>query len=106
MCVKVIMQPLFTLDLYTESEDYKYLENVLENYCEMNLINLTVYESKSAQYIYKNALNKGSSNGILILTDKFGDAEKVKNNLNDKKVYINFNPFDNFEIDMVKCFLE
>lgn len=106
MGVKVIMQPLFTLDLYTESDDYKFLENLLENYCEMNLINLTVYECKSAQYIYKNALNKGSSNGILILTDKFGDAEKVKNNLDDKKVYINYNPFDNFEIDMVKCFLE
>lgn len=106
MGVKVIMQPLFTMDLYTESDDYKFLENLLENYCEMNLINLTVYESKSAQYIYKNSLNKGSSNAILILTDKFGEAEKVKNNLEDKKVYINFNPFDNFEIDMVKCFLE
>ena len=105
MGIKVIMQPLFTMDLYAESEDYKFLENLLENYCEMNLINLNVYEGKSIQYIYKNALNKGSSNGILILTDKFGDAEKVKNNLDDKKVYINYNPFDNFEIDMVEHFL-
>ena len=71
----------------------------------MNLINMNVHEGKSAQFIYKNALAKGASNAILILTDKFGEAEKVKNNLKDKKVYINYNPFDNFEIDMVNCFL-
>lgn len=105
MGIKTIMQPLFTMDLYTESDDYKFLENLLENYCEMNLINMNVHEGKSAQFIYKNALAKGASNAILILTDKFGEAEKVKNNLKDKKVYINYNPFDNFEIDMVNCFL-
>ena len=105
MGIKTIMQPLFTMDLYTESDDYKFLENLLENYCEMNLININVHEGKSAQFIYKKALAKGSGNAILILTDQFGEAEKVKNNLKDKKVYINFNPFDNFEIDIVNCFL-
>lgn len=105
MGVKTVFQPLFTIDLYTDSENYRFLENMLENYCEMNLININIYENKSIQFIYQNALKKGSASGILILTDKFADAEKVKENITDKKVYINFNPFDIFETDMTKSFL-
>ena len=105
MGCKTIFQPLFSIDLYVDSSNFKFLEDLLENYCKLNCININVFEKKSIQFMVKNSEKKSSSNGLLLLTDKLSDGKSLQEKLGDKKVYVNYNPFDRFEIDMIKYFL-
>lgn len=93
--------PLFSIDLIYNDTKYEKLVESVFDYCEINMIEISVLEDiKLEDYEFK--INKTfESNSILVLQENITEDE-VKKILNKKNIYLNINPFENFEIDCIK----
>lgn len=115
---------IMSLEMYVDGSKFDDISEIIENYCDLNLIELDVHKNFSHAHILKRAKMQNGANGILIFTEndeilkKIAKNEKVSQNrdaedlgfptnFNDlqKQIYVNYNPFDRFEIDVSRKFI-
>ena len=95
---------LMSLDIYLNDKKYEDIALLIDNYCKTNYIDSHLYYKFTTSHIEKRAEMDNMPNGFLILTDKPDDFKDLKAKTKDKEIYVNFNPFDRFEVDMCKKF--
>ncbi len=98
--------PIFSIDLYSNSKKYRVMETAIEEHCQNNYININIYNNEDDNAIILRSRRADSSNGILLLANKEAEAKLIALKIKNKKVYINYNPFDTFETDMVEYFIK
>lgn len=115
---------IMSLEMYVDESKFDDISEIIENYCDLNLIELDVHKNFSHAHILKRAKMQNGANGFLIFTDNSADFEKISKNDNmvkaissqnfdgqansnnlHKQIYINYNPFDRFEIDVSRKFI-
>jgi len=93
--------PFFSIDLIYNDIKYEKLVESVFDYCEINMIEMSVLEDIKLEE-YKSKIDKTfESNSVLLLQENITEDE-VKKILNKKNIYLNMNPFENFEIDCIK----
>ena len=97
---------LFSIDLYYDSIDYEDMVSVIEDYAKARYMNLNVFDNKSYEEILLRTNSDMASLSVLILTKEFEKYEGLKKKFIDKKIYINYNPFDNYEENAIKQFIK
>lgn len=102
----VMYMPFFSLDLYYNSNEYQEMVDVIELYASTNFINLRILKEDNPKRVVILSKKKESANAILELTKDVEEFDKTlplinRNNDIYKKIYLNFNPFDEFEKDMI-----
>ena len=97
---------LFSIDLYYDSVEYEDMVEVIEDYAESRYMNLNVFKDKSYNEAVLRTNSEMSSLSILVLTKEYEKYEKLKKKFPNKNIYINYNPFDNYEENAIKKFIK
>jgi len=94
---------MISIDLYFDSEEYNNMVDIIDTYCEKNYINLNIIkdEELTLNDIIEDSYDKNSSNVFIILTKDERKFETVKEEIKDKLIYMNHNPFNRYEVDIV-----
>lgn len=94
---------LMSLEMYIDENKFNDITEIIENYCDINLIELDLHKNFTPNHILKRAELQNGTQAFLIFTKSPANFENISQK--EKQIYINFNPFDRFEIDMCKKFL-
>lgn len=93
--------PFFSIDvIYNDSKYEKLVESVF-NYCELNLVEISVLKNIKIEEYKIRINNMFESNSVLLLEEKI-TKDEAKNVLKTKKIYLNKNPFKDFEIECIR----
>lgn len=87
----------FSLDVYYDSEDYSNMINIVEDYSEKYLINTYIYQNRTITETLLRTNKEESSLSILILTQDVEKYNAMEQKFKNKNIFINYNPFDNYE---------
>ncbi len=93
--------PVFSLDLFYDSNDFSSSVNTIDIYCDKHYINLNIISDANLEKLLIKESKEISSRSVLILTSDTSKFEGVKKELDSKIVYMNFNPFDIYEKEIV-----
>ena len=93
--------PIFSLDLFYDSNDFSSSVNTIDIYCDKHYINLNIISDANLEKLLIRENKETSSRSVLILTSDTSKFEGVKKELESKIVYMNFNPFDIYEKEIV-----
>jgi hypothetical protein len=93
--------PIFSLDLFYDSNDFSSSVNTIDVYCDKHYINLNITSDANLERLLIKESKETSSRSVLILTSDTTKFEGVKKELDTKIVYMNFNPFDIYEKEIV-----
>ena len=94
--------PIFSLDLFYDSNDFSSSVNTIDLYCDKHYINLNIISEANLERLLIKENKETSSRSVLILTSDTSKFEGVKKELESKIVYMNFNPFDIYEKEIVQ----
>lgn len=94
--------PVFSLDLFYDSNDFSSSVNTIDIYCDKHYINLNITSDASLEKLLIKETKETASRSVLILTSDTSKFEGVKKELESKIVYMNFNPFDIYEKEIVE----
>lgn len=87
------------IDFYTDSDDFDDIAELIYKYGEDNQIPIESYSELEVIEAVKMIKQKGLGKIVVIITNNEETKQLFKNNIKDKKLYINKNPFeDEFEI--------
>ena len=89
---KVKFYSLNYIDFYSDCDEYEEIEELIYKYAEENQISIEVYselEVKDAVQMMKKGLGKM----VVVLTNSNQTKQTFQENLTNKKLYINKNPF-------------
>lgn len=93
--------PFFSIDLLYNNSKYEELVRNIYDYCDLNAVEINVLENINVKD-YKLKVNSVfESNTVLVLQDDISE-EEIKKHLKGKKIYLNSNPFKDFEIDCIE----
>ncbi len=81
------------MDFYSDSDNYEEIRSLIYQYCENNLIPIESYSEFQVNEAIR-MIKKGNGIQIILLTDNKEIIEKFKININNKKIYVNKNPFE------------
>ena len=93
---------MFTIDIYYDSDEYEEMVEIVEDYATSKYMNTNVYLNKSYEEIVLRTGSELSSLSLLVLTKDYNKFEKLKEKFPEKNVYINYNPFDDYEDNVIK----
>lgn len=102
MGLNVKYYPIFSIDLYSDSDEYDSIVNAIEFYSKKRYINLNIVKNEFTKKTIIKKSNSETSRVIIILTKKEKEYEELEEILKEKIIYINYNPFDRYEEDVVK----
>ena len=91
----------FSIDLLYNNTKYGKLVESIFDYCETNMIEISVLENVKPEEYKLKINNIFESNSVLLLQENITENE-AKKILNNKNIYLNINPFKNFEVDCIK----
>ena len=85
---------LLDIELYTDTEELKELQDTIYDYCTENFIGIEIYEEKNINELIDKVSKIGDKNWLVILSKEPNiSEEEIKQKTNYKKVTINKNPF-------------
>ena len=85
---------LLDIELYTDTEELKELQETIYDYCTENFIGIEIYEEKNINELIDKVSKIGDKNWLVILSKEPNiSEEEIKQKTNYKKVTINKNPF-------------
>ena len=89
---------ILSINLYVDTDELNSIKEAMINYCNKNYIKMKLLKTTeiTLQSI-KEDLENYPCNIILILTKNEGRYKNLQENLKNKKIYININPFDSIE---------
>lgn len=96
--------PFFSIDLiYNDTKFEKLVESIFD-YCESNFIEISVFENIRPDE-YRLKVNKTFESDIIVILEEDITKDEIEELFKEKKVFINSNPFKNFEIECLnrKC---
>ena len=97
---------MFTIDIYYDSEDYEDMVGIVEEYAISKYMDLNVFYDKSYEEMVIRSGSELSSLSLLILTKDPEKFDSLKDKFKEKNVYINYNPFDDYEENAIKKFFK
>lgn len=93
---------LYTIDIYYDSDEYDDMVEVVEDYANSKYMELNVYKNKNYVETLLRTGSDLSGLSLLILTKNPNKYEVLKEKFPNKNIYINYNPFDDFEENVIK----
>lgn len=93
--------PFFSIELLYNDTKYRELAESVFDYCETNMIEIAVLENVKIEEFKQKINSVFESNCVLLLQDDI-TKDEAKRIISGKKIYLNTNPFSNFEIDCIK----
>lgn len=90
--------PLFSIDVYCNKDEFQDMLDVVDEYCLLNEISANIYSDTDPLAIKMRSRKEISSNSILIFTKEPELYEGLQEEITNKKIYINKNPFSTEEI--------
>ena len=85
---------LLDIELYTDTEELKELQDTIYDYCTENFIGIEIYEEKNINELIDKVSKIGDKNWLVILSKETNiTEEEIKQKTKYKKVTINKNPF-------------
>ena len=85
---------LLDIELYTDTEELKELQDTIYDSCTENFIGIEIYEEKNINELIDKVSKIGDKNWLVILSKEPNiSEEEIKQKTNYKKVTINKNPF-------------
>lgn len=96
LCKKIQNVEFYTynyMDFYTDSDEFEELTELIYNYAENNFISIESYSEFNLDEALK-IMQKGLGREIILLTNNEDTKKKFKDKFNNKKIYINENPFE------------
>lgn len=81
------------IDFYSDCEELEELSELIYKYAENNLIPIESYSEFEVDEASR-LMQEGLGKKVILLTNNEETKKKINNNLNDKQIFINENPFD------------
>jgi len=94
--------PIFSMDLFYDNSEFDESIATIDRYCDKHYINLNIYSNESQENILIRENKEVSSRAILVLSQNISKYDGIEQTLQNKIIYKNYNPFDQFEDDIIK----